>query len=510
MKLDRVGNAKKGIAFGTIKCVISLLLPFIIRTITIHILGIEYAGIKGLFSAILTIFSLAELGFGSAVVYAMYEPIAKDDIKTICALLKFYRKVYLIIGLCILFMGIILIPFLNLLINGSYPEELNIEIVFILYLMNTVSSYLFLGYKTSLLNAYQRTDVLSIVKIVIEIITFIVQVLVLVLFKDFYWYLIVVLASTILNNIVVSLIVNKMFPNIRCEGTLDKSILKGMKKRVGGLIISKICGISRNSFDNIFLSAFLGLTVTAIYSNYYFILSAVNSLTLIIVTSVLGGVGNSIAMESKEKNYADMIKINNIYMVIGGIFSICILCVYQPFMRIWMGSENMFPDYIMFLFPLYFYVLKIGDIRAVYSDAAGLFWENRYRCIAEAAVNLVLNFVLGKMFGVVGIMAATLFSLFFIGFFGSTRVIFKHFFIEGKKRYYINQFFIFGCTILIAIVTYCICSIIRLENRFLLLIVRGLLSLSVSSFLFWIITSKTKDFEDAKNFIAKTIRRKRS
>ena len=147
MKIQRSKNAKRNIIYGTINRLTSLIFPFIIRTVMIYYMGVEYVGLGGLFSSILSFLSLAELGIGTALVYSMYKPIATDDVDSICALLKLYRKLYFIIGCIIFSVGLALAPFLRFIISQDVPDDVNIYILYLIYLLNTVISYWFFGYK---------------------------------------------------------------------------------------------------------------------------------------------------------------------------------------------------------------------------------------------------------------------------------------------------------------------------------------------------------------------------
>lgn len=506
MKIDRIGNTKRGIAYGFLNQAICLLLPFFIQTITIHQLGIEYVGIKGLFSSILTVLSLVELGFGSAIVYSMYKPIATDDEDSLCALLNLYRKIYNLIGLIILLLGLAVTPFLTKLVKDTYPSEINIYIVFLIYLLSTVLSYWVFSYKSSLLTAYQRTDILSIINALTQLFCSMIQIAVLIITKNFYYFLIANIARVVANNILVSVFVDKMYPRITCKGKVNITLLADIKKKLAGLLIGKVCGVTRNSFDSIFIAAFLGLTQAAIYSNYYQIIMALNGVTLIVLTSLLGGIGNSIVIESKEKNFSDMILLNNIYLVISGLMAIGMTCLYQPFMSIWVGKDYLFSNQIMILFPIYFYILKMGDIRSVYSEAAGLFWEDRWRSIAEAIANVLLNYLLGKHFGVIGILIATLITIFIFGFCFAAVVAFKYYFNTGLKEYFWCQFVLIMVTLVVGGGTYCICNIIIAQNMFITLLVRGVICIMISPIMYWVILHKTSRYKEAKLFLLRILK----
>ena len=461
MRLERSKNAIRNTFYGVVNTIVSIVLPFVVRTIFIKTLGSEFLGLNSLFTSILTVLNLTELGFSSAVVFCMYKPIAEDDTDSINALLYFYRKVYFYIGIIILVIGSLLIPFLPNLISGSYPTSINLIIVYLIYLVNTVLSYYMYAYLGALISAFQRDDVLSKVNIVIQTVMYTLQIITLLTLKNYYAYIAIMPIFTVINNIRTAVIAKRMFPQYKPYGKLSSQYKKVIKEKISGLIINKICTVSRNAFDSIFISMFLGLTATAIYNNYYYIMNSVAMIICVFTNAVVAGVGNSVAMDRVEKNYSDMNHINFIYMWVAGWFTTCLLCLYQPFMKIWVGSQLMYPIDCVILICLYFYVLRMSDIRYVYELAKGLWWENRYRSIAEATSNLILNYILGKYFGVYGIISATLISIFFINFLYGTRIIFKYYFIgQNIKGYFVGQAKYASVTFIVCCVTYFICNFI--------------------------------------------------
>ena len=508
MKLDRVKNAKRNIAFGIINKIITLSLPFIVRMVVIREIGAEYLGLGSLFTSILQVLNITELGFSSAVVYSMYKPIANDDNETLCAILSFYKKVYFVIGIIIGIFGLILMPFLPNFIKGYIPEDINIYILYLIYLLSTVISYLLFAYKNSLISAYQREDVLSNINTIVHIAIYIAQFIFIVVTKNYYYYALTLLIGAFIQNIVTELVSKKLFPHIIGKGCLSNEIRKDIIVKVKGLLINKLCAVSRNSFDSIFVSAFLGLTQTAIYNNYYYIMNSVIILLGVLSSSILAGVGNSIVTETQQKNYADMKKFNFIYMWLSGWCTICLLCLYQPFINFAFGREMLFPFPVVILFCLYFYVLKIGDIRATYSEARGLWWENRYRAIIEAVANLVLNFILGKFFGIYGIVIATLISLFFVNFLWGSSIIFKYYFTEIKMyEYYLHHLLYAFVTAIICCITFFICSNVNI-NGFLGLLLKFVICALVPPPLYFIFYYKFSLFKISKNWVIDRIIKK--
>lgn len=507
MKIQRSKNAKRNILAGTVNRIITTILPFIVQTIMIRTLGLNYVGIKGLFTSILAVLSLTELGVGSAIVFSMYRPIADDDTETLCALLNLYKKLYRYIGTAILILGILPLPFLPKLIHGTYPPEINIYLIYSMYLCNTVISYFLAAYKTSLLSAYQRNDILNNIHTAVYSTVCIVQIIVLLISKNFYLYLSLMILSTVLINLSTSLSVDKLYPKIRAYGKVDQSMVKRIKIKVAGLLVGNICGTTRNTFDTIFISMFIGLTESAMYTNYFYIISILNGFGIIIQNSLLAGIGNSIAIDCKEKNYDDMMKLNRIYMIIGGWMTVCLLCLYQPFMAIWVGENYVFPFHVVVLFPIYFYISKMGDIRGIYSDAAGLFWENRYRNIAEAVCNIILNYLFVKIWGVAGIIIATLITMFLFGFLASTYVIFKYYFMTGRGRYLLSHALLLIVTVAISVTVYALCSLVH-GNHVLIFVVRSIICVFVTTILYYIAIIRSDSLLEALTWFVTIIRRK--
>lgn len=500
MILDRTKNTVRGISTGIVNKATTLFLPFVVRTVLIQKVGIEYAGLSGLFASILQVLNLAELGFSDAVVHSMYQPVAEDDEEMLCALLGFYRRIYFVIGLIIFTVGLLLIPFLTRLIHGSYPADVNLYVLYLIYLLNTSISYLFFGYKNSILNAFQRRDKINNISTVTNVFLNVMQLILLITTKNYYLYVIVLPLSTLLNNLLISYEVKRSFPQYVGRGIVPEKIKQDMKKKVSGLLIQKLCATTRNTFDSIFISAFLGLTISAIYSNYYELMHALNSFMAIITTSMLGGVGNGIQMESKEVNYANMRRFNFMYMWISGWFTAALVCLYQPFMELWMGRAYMFDFKAVLLLCLYFYVLKMGDIRAIYYEAAGLWWEGRWRAAIEAVLNLVLNLFLVQRFGVYGIIWATLISLFSINFLYGSQFVFRYYFgMEKLKEYYVLHGLYFLIAVLCAVSTYgcCLCvERLRIDQPFVVFLIKAAVCAAVPNLVLWAVYRKTKQFKE--------------
>ena len=501
MASSRTQNAKRNIYASLFNKMITMLLPFITRSAIIYFVGVLYLGLNGLFTSILSVLSLAELGVGSAMVFSMYEPIAKNDTDTVCALLNLYKKIYRLIGIVILVLGLAFTPFITKVIHGEIPTDTNIYILYLISLLNTVVSYFLFAYKTSLLAANQRMDVTTNTTTAVTIISSLLQILLLCVFKSYYYYCIVTPIATIVENLIRGRIVDRMYPQYKCEGNIDSELKKEIKKRVFGLFIYRVSRVMRYSLDSLVLSTFMGLTVLAKYNNYFVIMNAIVGVMDIMTANTTASIGNSIALESQEKNYKDFRKIQLIFMWVSGFCTVVMFCIFQPFMRVWVGQELMFNNLIMTVFCIYFFINRWGDVCYTYRQSAGLWWEDRYRPMVEAVVNLALNIILVQIIGVVGVMLSTIIGLVFINAIWGSRILFKHYFTDFKQSEYLLELFWFTVATAIACVA-CgtLCSLIPTPERsvmaFVFIGIRGVICAVVANVVFWLCYRKMPQYAD--------------
>ena len=443
---SRSKNTFRNIFFGFIEKLLLLLFPFAIRTIIIYKLGAEYVGVGSLLTSILQVLSVAELGFASAICFALYGPIARGETDEIIKWISLLKAIYRIVGLVILFFGLILLPFIPFFIKDTPPDDINMYILYCIFLCNTIIPYFTFGYKNSILSAHQRYDIINKINIIIEILKGLTQIVVLLLFKNYYIYIIALPLFTLLTNIILDFVSNKLYPELNVKTKANFKGIGAIKKQIAGITIGRVSLVCRNSFDSIIISSILGLTITAIYSNYYLIFSSVFSFLSILLVSMAASVGNSLVTEDAEKNERDHIKFDFFYMYLVGFCTICLFGLYQPFMKIWVGEELMFPNVTMYLFCIYFYVNSLSQVRSVYSEAAGLWWHFRYLSIAEMSLNLILNIVLGIFFGVNGILFATIITASIFSFICLSIITYIKLFKKSSSHYFI-------CNLLYALLT---------------------------------------------------------
>lgn len=496
MQLDVVQNAKRNIVFGTINKTVLLLCPFIERTILHYILGSQYLGLNNLFASILSVLSLTELGFSSAMIYHMYKPVAEDNIDKVNALLNFYKKTYRIIGIMLIIIGLMLIPFLPSLIRGSYPKEVDLKVLYLMYLSNSAIGYFLYAYMESILIVHQRDDVQSRINSATRVLLMLFQTSVLFITKNYYLFLALMPLFTVVNNVWIAFRINRLFPYYKPAGNLNSNEKAEIKKLVTGAFIQRACSVTRNSLDSICLSAFLGLTVTAIYNNYFMIMNGITVFMGVISAAFTGGIGNHVAIKRIDENFDELQKLDFFYLWIAGWCATSLICLFQPFMQFWMGKEMMLPISAVFLLVVYFYLLKLGDIISLYSTAKGLWWEHRYRAIAETIINLMLNIVLGKLYGVYGIIIATIISLFLCNCLWSRWIIFKNYFgLLKLKSYFFYQGKQAVVTLMATVISFYLCGLFDASIIFVNLLLRVMVCIIVPNMIFLLAFRGSKSFK---------------
>lgn len=500
MQYSRSKNAKRNIVFGIMYRIVMILFPFAIRTVMLYILGSEYLGLDSLFSSILGFLSLAELGVGNALIYSMYKPIAENDADLICALLNVYRRLYRYIGSFIFGIGVLLIPFLKNLVKGDCPPDVNLYILYLVYLFNTVMTYWMFGYKQSLLMAHQRSDISSKIGMILQSAMYILQIAVLFLFRNYYWYILWLPVCTIVTNLCLSVITDRMYPEYKCRGEISREKQDDIKKKVFALFGTKANSIVLHAMDNIVISAFLGLTMVGLYGNYYYIMAAIVSMITIIYNSMTAGIGNSLAVEDDNKNFFDfkVLTFANFWLV--SFCTVSLLCLYQPFMKLWVSEKNMMDIGVVVLLVIYFYVYQIRKVVLTYKDAGGIWWEDRYRPYIVSAVNLVGNFAMVQIIGIYGVILSTIISMI-VSIPIENYTVFRFVFHRPSSSFYRTNLLYIGLTIFLCTGTYWICSF--MPEGVCGLLIRMMLCALIPNCVIILLFHRTEEYQHAKKLLLK-------
>lgn len=503
--MSRTQNSLRNIMFGTINRIVSIFFPFIVRTIFIRFLGEEYLGLNSLYSSVLQVLNLADIGFASAIVASMYKPIADGDTDKVCALMNLFRKLYKVIGTVILIVGLILTPFIDKLIRGDAPSDINIYLLWVLYLFNTVISYLFFAYKVSLINAHQRSDITEKIGAICRIIISILQIVVVAALRSLYLYVLLTIINSVIYNLWCSVECDKRYPQYKCRGELDKDTKIVITKNVAALAIQKIGNTVSVSLDSIIISAFLGLTTVAIYGNYYYIISAVATFVNLIYSAVTASIGNSIATETPEKNMNDLKKFFFLNTWLIGWCCVCFVCLFQDFMIVWMGEDLLFGMSIVATLVMRFYFEQIRKVVLTYKDASGMWWADKWRPLVGCIINLTLNIILVKTIGVAGVMLSTVISYAFVEMPWETHVLFKIYFKQSEKSYYEEMLITTLKMIIAGVVTYYICTLINVDH-IVAIVIKLLICIAFTNAIFILLNIKNDDFKLGIDFLIRIIK----
>ena len=455
----------------------------------------EYLGLNSLFTSILQILNLAELGVGSALGYSMYAPIAEGKKDEICALLSLYRRYYRLIGLGIFLAGIVLLPFLPSLVKtDSIPPDVDLYVLYLLHLGACVISYWLFAYKNSLLAAHQRSDLANKADLAVRTLQYLIQAGLLVGFRNYYWYLLAALGAQILTNLCTALVAQKNYPDYVPKGQVEEQTRQKIRGRIKDLFTSRVGAVIVNSADTLVISAFLGLTVLAVYQNYYYIVTSVIGLVGVLFTSTLAGIGNSLLTESRGKNYADFCKFTLLIAWIAGLCTCCLLCLLQPFMKLWIGEAGILPGQIVICLCVYYFIYEFNQLFNAYKDAAGIWHRDRFRTLTTAGVNLVLNLLLVKPMGLYGVILSTVVATVIVGMPWLIHNLFTTLFDGEDRQSYLGTLVFYGSvTFLNCMLTDRVCSQIPVEGIRELL-ERALVCLLVSNGIFLLCYGGRKDF----------------
>lgn len=498
MKDTRTINSIKNSVVSIFAYIVPTIIAFVAQAVFIRALNTEYNGIKSLFNNILGMLSIAELGFGSAIIYHLYEPMAKKEYDKIKILLKFYKKVYNFVAITIFILGIILLPLIPNIVGEVTIFE-NVKFIFILYLFNTVFSYL-LTYKRSILHADQKAYIVKLINCFFVIIRNLIQIAVIIFTKNFIYYIIVQILLTIIENISINMYVNKKYEYIKDLKTVEnipKELRDDIIFKVKGLLYHKIGSFIVTGTDNIIVSMTkeLGVITVGIYSNYNMIIHRVAVLFSNVITSLTASVGNLLVEKNIEKSkniYKSMLLLNS------WIFCFCstsVLCMVEPFIKIWLGDGYLLEKIVLYTLIINMYIQGLKKTNTTFKDAAGIFYEDRFVPIIEAIINIVASLILLKIFGLAGVFMGTIVSTMVLFLYSFPKYVYV-LLLKGTYLEYIKLYLKYiVISVVIGIITAYLSSFIIIENTYLNLLCNGILCLIVPNILYFIVVRKFPEFE---------------
>lgn len=503
MSGSRTQNTVRNAAWGIIYRIVTLLGPFAVRTIIIRKLGMEYSGLNNLFTSILTVLNLANLGFSSSLVFTMYKAVAEEDNELLCALLGFFRKVYKLVGLAILAMGLALMPFLPHLVKGECPADVNLYVLFAIYLAETSMDYLMFAYNEALFTAYQRTDVTLKISTVRYVLQYALQCLVLLIFANYYAYIIILPLMVFPNNIAKYVAARRMYPEIVCTGTLDDRTKHIIYRKVAALFGHKVGSTVLVSIDSVLISAYLGLVMSGIYGSYYLILTAVNGLVEVVTNGSISSIGNKLVTDSREDNYRLFNTMTYGWVFLIGGAAACMLCFYQPFIGgVWLGAEALLDDWLMMLVVAYFYTWMFRIMQLTFRDAAGLWNKDWLKPYVAMVLNLVGSIWMIQRTGdVSGVLIPTILIMLFVYFPWEAWVLFRHLFERSVWPYVGRMTLYTGLNLAACAACYAACTALAPGNTLLSLVIRIPVVAVIFLGLWGACTCRTAEFRDLKSIV---------
>lgn len=424
--------------FGFLNQFIKLLFTFVSRTIFIKILGEQYLGVNGLYSNILTVLSLADMGLGNVMLFSLYKPVLECDEECITALLEYYKNLYRRITMIILTVGMLFVPFLKYVVNADL-EYNKLVLYYVLNLLNSAVSYVAI-YKSALINADQKNYIVSNIQTVVTILQNIGQAVLLLIIRSYTLYLCVQVICTLLTNIGISLKADKLYPflknGIKKENCVDKgSIIKNLKStflyRIGTVII--------NYTDNILISVIVGTVYVGYYSNYSMLVSVIMRFLSIITQVLISGLGNLNADNDKEKSYKIFKELVFFYQWVSSVCAIGMLLVLNDFVTIWLGKEYLLSLDTIAAIAFHFYIGNVTSPIWMYRETCGMFSQIKYVMLITAGINIILSIILGQYFGIAGIIAATPLSRVLTVVWFEPRLLFKEIFQRNVWEYWRQQ-----------------------------------------------------------------------
>ena len=456
-EIGRTKKSARNFLFTMFANVTAIIIGLLAQKIFINILGLEYAGLNGLFSNVITMLAIVDLGIGEAVVFHLYKPLKDKDEDLVLSLMKFYRKAFHIVAGIILVAGLCLIPILPLIAKPG-EADVNLTAIFLIYLFDVVFSYL-LSYKRSILYADQQNYLLSIIHIIYLISVNTAQLMMLYLTHDYYAYLLVKLAFRIFENIVISFLADRMYPFLkrRKAQPLDKEVLADIKKKVGALFFHKIGTFIVNGTDNILISVFLKLKTVGLYNNYFLVIDAATKLFQPAIAALTPSVGNMLITEDKEHSFSVFKRIRFMNFWIACFAATSMMVLIQPFIGWWFGGRYLLGMLVAVILSLQFFQLLMRGTYSAFQDAAGIFYENRFVPLAESLLNLVSSIILLKIFGLAGVFMGTIISSLALWCFSYPKFVYIRLFerraVDYAKEmlgYLFIFFFVCSCTFFLA------------------------------------------------------------
>lgn len=475
-----------------------ILVNLLARVFFLHYLNQTYLGLNGLFTNVLTMLSLVELGVGPAMAYSLYKPLADHDVERLKSHMAFYKKAYVTIGLAIAALGLAFLPFYTVFMD-EVPDIPHLNTIYLLFVANTVVSY-FYSYKRSLIICDQKKYIETAVHYGAYFLLNVVQIIFLALTKNYVVFLMLQVLSTWLENFILARKADKLYPFLREKNVrpMDKTDSQVIFRNVAAMSMHKVGAVVVNSTDNILISKLIGLASAGLYSNYYTIIHPLQTITNQIFESIVASVGNLTATV-KDGNVEHLMEtFYDVFFFAFWIFtfcSICLLNLLHPFIEfMWLRNRGWLLDNAtLYVLVLNFYLYGMRRPVLTFRDATGAFWNDRFKPIFESIINLVASILLAKPFGIAGIFLGTLVSTVTTSLWVEPMVLYHNVFYAHMRKYFARFFSYTAVGLVICVITTWLCS--HVGYSLISILPRALICLTVPNLLLLVVFYRTKEFQ---------------
>jgi O-antigen/teichoic acid export membrane protein len=480
------------------------------KTLFIKTLGIQYTGVSTLFTDILTVLSVAELGFSTAIAYALYRPLSDNDTLQISKIMNVYKWVYRCVAGGILLMGICCIPFLGFLVKDVPDIKENIALIFFLFVFKTSCSYLLI-YKATLLEANQQKNIVHKISIVFLVYSTTIESVILLVFNNYLLYLIISVINEILKNFIISKYSEKKFPLLKqpCTEKLSKPERKEMFGNVRALALYKISWALQKGLDSIVISALLGTGMVGFLSYYKLIVNNIDRLFGQVFEAMKPSVGNLAASETPDKQHEVFNFMSVASFAIGNFISVALLVLINPFIEIWLGKEYLLGMDIVCILTVNTYILTMVRPYECFRLANGLFVQGKYRPVIMFIINLGLAIPFAWWWGIFGVLLATVVSRVTTHVWYDPWLIYKHVFHRPFINYILKRSLYLCIVAANCAATFFVCCFINTGAIYVDFIIKFFICTLLPNGIFWLLFHKTPEFKQGKMYVKSLIKRKK-
>lgn len=405
------------------------------RAMNLYI-GKELVGMNGVISNVIAMLSVTELGVSTAIVFYLYSAIAQKDEDRIAALMNLYRKAYYIFAAVITGLGLILLPFIHLFMSESSYTVGYIRILYSIWLIRTVLSYL-LSYKKSLLIADQKEYVVSIVTLILNIINYSTIILLVTFTQRYLPALILNVVVEVVLNLWISWYVDRKYPFLRVkrkekvEGSILKKIITDLKH----IFVSRISLKILNCTDNLIISSGISVVTAGLYMNYTLITQSVSNVLIILSNTIQPTIGNLFTEKDYEKDYQTLRQLTFLFFCLATVAAVGLLSLITPFVTdFWLGKEYEMSASVVLMCITVCVTQVLGLPLTIILGVSGLFKQERNLSVLTAIVNLAASLILIRYIGLAGVLLGT-FLAYAIQIVYRVIVFFRQYLHRGCGRY---------------------------------------------------------------------------